>query len=61
MSLKIRKNRKNPWKIIRKKEIYRNQWMGVLEYDVIRPDGNKGIYSFLDCHPAVGIIPVDDE
>ena len=51
--------RKNPWKILSGGEIYRNAWMGIKEYKVIRPDGNEGIYAFMDCVPAVGIIPFD--
>ena len=44
-----------------RREIYRNEWMGILEFDVIRPDGGKGIYAYMNCHPAIGIVPVNDE
>ena len=51
---------KNPWKTLNGKEVYRNAWMGIKEFNVIRPDGNPGIYAFMDCVPAVGIIPFEE-
>ena len=52
---------KNPWKILNSREVYRNSWMGIKEFNVLRPDGNKGIYAYMDCVPAVGIIPFEEE
>jgi 8-oxo-dGTP pyrophosphatase MutT (NUDIX family) len=49
----------NPWQKRSRKQIYRNQWMGIYEDEVIRPDARPGIYAFMDCHPAVGVVPVD--
>jgi hypothetical protein len=29
-------------------EIYRNPWLIVTEYDVLRPDGERGVYGVVD-------------
>jgi hypothetical protein len=34
----------NPWKTIRSKEIYENPWISVREEDVLKPNGEPGIY-----------------
>jgi ADP-ribose pyrophosphatase len=52
---------KNPWRKLNAREVYRNPWMGVIEEKVIRPDGTPGIYAYMDCFPAVGIIPIIEE
>lgn len=53
---------KNPWITLSEKKIYTNQWISVVEHEVINPSGKPGIYgkvSFLN--KAIGIIPVDVE
>src|SRR2546423_8910758 len=35
---------KSPWKTIASKQIYDNPWIAVREDQVIRPDGEPGIY-----------------
>ena len=52
----------NPWKIIAKKKIYDNPWIGLTEFDVINPGGGKGIYGKVHYkNLAVGIMVLDDE
>ena len=53
---------KNPWQIIAKKNVYDNKWINVTEYDVINPNGGKGIYGKVHFkNIAIGIIVLDDE
>lgn len=53
-------NMKNPWKTIQQKNVYENEWMAITECNVIRPDSKRGIYAFMKCRPAVGVIPFDE-
>lgn len=46
----------NPWKKLNTRLIYENEWISVREDQVIRPDGEKGIYGVVDTRIAVGII-----
>ena len=34
----------NPWTTLNSKSIYDNPWINVTEYDVLNPNGGKGIY-----------------
>jgi len=43
-----------PWKTLSSKIIYQNKWMRFYEDEVLRPDGNKGIYSYLS--KEVGVL-----
>lgn len=53
---------KNPWKIISEKKIYRNNWISVTEFDVINPNGGKGIYGKIHFNNiAVGVLPLDEQ
>jgi 8-oxo-dGTP pyrophosphatase MutT (NUDIX family) len=53
---------KNPWQIIGEKKIYDNKWIAVTEYDVINPNGGKGIYGKVHFKNfAIGIVVLDDE
>jgi len=53
---------KNPWQIISGKEVYDNKWINVTEYDVINPNGGKGIYGKVHFkNIAIGIIVLDDD
>jgi 8-oxo-dGTP pyrophosphatase MutT (NUDIX family) len=53
---------KNPWKTLSSREVYENQWIGVREDKVVRPDGEQGIYGVVHYkNVAIGILPVEDE
>lgn len=53
---------KNPWKTLKKKEIYDNAWIRVQEDDVIRPDGKPGTYTTVSYkNKAIGVLPIDEE
>jgi len=53
---------KNPWKIIAEKNVYDNAWINVTEFDVLNPNGGKGIYGKIHFKKiAVGALPLDDD
>ena len=53
---------KNPWQILSEKNIYDNNWINVTEYDVINPNGGKGIYGKVHFkNIAIGVVPLDEE
>lgn len=53
---------KNPWQILDQKKIYDNPWLALTEYDVINPNGGKGIYGKVHFkNLATGILPIDAE
>jgi 8-oxo-dGTP pyrophosphatase MutT (NUDIX family) len=56
------KDQQNPWTILAEKPMYENPWMKVIEYDVINPSGNKGIYGKVHFkNIGVGVLPLDDQ
>jgi 8-oxo-dGTP pyrophosphatase MutT (NUDIX family) len=49
----------NPWKTLSSSPIYGNQWFGVREDRVVRPDGRLGTYSVVSASRlATGIVPL---
>ena len=55
-------NNKNPWQVLSQKEIYDNKWINVTEYDVINPNGGKGIYGKVHFkNLAIGVVPLDED
>ena len=54
-------NANGPWKIKSSKEAYKNPWIRVREDQVIRPDGQDGIFAVVEMVPGVSVLPLDDE
>lgn len=53
---------KNPWKKLADQKIYENPWIRLVEYQVIHPGGEEGIYGKIFFkNKAIGIIPMDEE
>jgi len=52
---------KTNWKKLSSKQIYKTPWIEVVEDQVIRPDGKKGIYSRIINKGAPVIIAEDEE
>ena len=51
----------NPWKTLATRAIYDNPWIALREDQVIRPDGQPGIYGVVHFkNKAVGVLPVDE-
>lgn len=51
----------SPWRTLAAREVYRNRWLHVTEYQVVRPDGQSGIYGVVDPGANVTIAALDDE
>lgn len=51
----------NPWTTLGSRRIYENPWIKVREDQVLRPDGQPGIYGVVEFkNRAVGVLPVED-
>ncbi|MBC7546078.1 MAG: NUDIX hydrolase [Candidatus Sericytochromatia bacterium] len=51
----------NPWQTLSTRRVYDNPWIGVREDQVLRPDGEPGIYGVVEFkNLAIGIVPVDE-
>lgn len=46
----------NPWKTLESRLVYSNPWISVREDQVIRPDGQNGIYGVVDTRIATGVV-----
>jgi 8-oxo-dGTP pyrophosphatase MutT (NUDIX family) len=46
----------NPWQTCESKIVYENPWISVREDQVIRPDGQPGIYGVVDTRIATGVV-----
>ena len=46
----------NPWTHLSSTIVYKNQWMSIREDRVVRPDGEPGIYAFLEKNAAAGVV-----
>src|SRR3954468_23077292 len=52
----------NPWTTLSRRPIYENPWIAVREDQVIRPDGQPGIYGVVHYkNVAVGVLPVEED
>jgi 8-oxo-dGDP phosphatase len=49
----------SPWRTLEAREVYRNQWLTVTEYQVVRPDGHPGIYGVVDPLDNAAIVALD--
>lgn len=49
--------KKNPWKTLSSRIILSNPWFKLRKDDVIRPDGNRGVYNTIIAPIAVGVVP----
>ncbi len=53
--------RRGPWTILSERLGYENPWMRVREFDVLRPDGQPGLYGVMEPRQAaIGVLPVYD-
>jgi 8-oxo-dGTP pyrophosphatase MutT (NUDIX family) len=59
MQVQLKKERN--WQKLKSKLTYKNPWIEVYEDDVITPDGNKGIYGYIDKSEGVFVIPMDKD
>jgi 8-oxo-dGTP pyrophosphatase MutT (NUDIX family) len=55
-------DRSNPWTTLSRRPVYENRWIAVREDQILRPDGQPGIYGVVHFkHTAVGVLPVDEQ
>ena len=53
-------DRTNPWTTLASRVVYENPWIRLREDQVLRPDGQRGIYGVVHFkNIAVGVLPVD--
>ena len=51
----------NPWKIIESREVYDNPWINIRHENVIKPNGEDGIYGIAHFKlKAIAVIPLDE-
>jgi 8-oxo-dGDP phosphatase len=50
-----------PWQTIHSQMVYQNPWMTVYEDKVRMPNGQSGIYGFIDSKPGVFIIALTED
>lgn len=53
--------RSSPWTTLGSREVYRNPWISVREDQVLRPDGQPGIYGVVTTALAVGVLALTDD
>lgn len=52
----------NPWRRVSTRVAYENSWIRVRHDEVIRPDGQPGIYGVVQYRNlAIGVLPIDEE
>ena len=51
--------KKNPWRKLSSKTVYKNPWYSVRQDMVIRPDGKNGEYNVVVTHPGVYIVALN--
>lgn len=49
----------SPWRTLAAAEVYRNPWIAVTEYAVLRPDGTPGIYGVVDPGDNASVVALD--
>lgn len=59
--VKLPTTEENPWTTLDSRIVYRNAWITVREDQVIRPDGNPGIYGVVESRLAVGVLALNDQ
>jgi 8-oxo-dGTP pyrophosphatase MutT (NUDIX family) len=51
----------NPWITTSSRIAYENRWIRVREDQVIRPDGQPGLYGVVEVPPSVGIVAINQK
>jgi 8-oxo-dGTP pyrophosphatase MutT (NUDIX family) len=50
----------SPWRTLASRVVYRNPWIAVTEHQVVRPDGQRGIYGVVDPGDNAAIVALDN-
>jgi 8-oxo-dGTP pyrophosphatase MutT (NUDIX family) len=51
---------RNPWQTRASRVVYENAWLNVREDQVIRPDGNPGIYGVVTLRPSACVLALNE-
>jgi 8-oxo-dGTP pyrophosphatase MutT (NUDIX family) len=51
----------SPWRTLSRRDVYRIPWLTVTEYEVIRPDGKRGLYAVADPGANVIIVALEND
>src|SRR5215208_5319287 len=52
----------NPWRTVSSRQVYDNPWISVREDQVVRPDGEPGIYGVVHYkNVAVGVLAIEED
>jgi 8-oxo-dGTP pyrophosphatase MutT (NUDIX family) len=51
----------NPWKPLASRVVYENAWLRLREDAVVRPDGERGVYSVVELRPSVGVVALNSQ
>lgn len=54
-------NKRGGWERLSSKVVYKNRFIVVREDNVIKPDGNRGIYGYVETPKTLGIVPADNK
>lgn len=58
----VNEREKNPWQRRSRRLAYENPWIQLYHDEVVRPDGQPGIYGVVHFrHRAIGVVPLDTE
>ncbi len=50
----------NPWTTLRSRIAYSNAWLRIREDEVLRPDGQPGLYGVVEIRPSIGVLAFND-
>lgn len=53
--------KKGSWVVTNSKIVYKNPWISVIEDEVVRPDGKKGIFGVVKMKSGISVLPIDDD
>jgi 8-oxo-dGTP pyrophosphatase MutT (NUDIX family) len=54
--------RRGPWQVVSRQQVYDNRWIRLTHHDVINPAGQPGIYGTIHFkNYGIGIVPIDAE
>jgi 8-oxo-dGTP pyrophosphatase MutT (NUDIX family) len=51
----------SPWRTLGAREVYHNPWLEVVEYAVVRPDGEAGIYGVVNPGDNASVVALDGD
>jgi 8-oxo-dGTP pyrophosphatase MutT (NUDIX family) len=57
----VSEERRGPWIVKRGQTKYENPWIVVCEDEVVRPDGQPGVFATVRMRPGVSVLAVDAE